>query len=83
MQITFIGGGNMASALIGGWLKRGGDAARITVVEPQAEARARLVRDFGVRAVEAWMRGPALRPARAGGQAAADARSLRRRLRRI
>jgi pyrroline-5-carboxylate reductase len=37
MQITFIGGGNMASALIGGWLKRGGDAARITVVEPQAE----------------------------------------------
>jgi pyrroline-5-carboxylate reductase len=53
MQITFIGGGNMASALIGGWLKRGGDATRITVVEPQADARARLVRDFGVRAIEA------------------------------
>ena len=52
MQITFIGGGNMASALIGGWLARGGDPAGISVVEPQAETRARLTRDFTVRAVE-------------------------------
>jgi pyrroline-5-carboxylate reductase len=51
MQITFIGGGNMASALIGGWRARGGDIAGISVVEPLADARARLIRDFGVRAI--------------------------------
>lgn len=53
MRITFIGGGNMASALIGGLLKRGGNAAEISVVELQADGRERLARDFGVRAVEA------------------------------
>jgi pyrroline-5-carboxylate reductase len=52
MQITFIGGGNMASALIGGWVRRGGDAAGICVVEPQAASRARLASDFCVRAIE-------------------------------
>jgi pyrroline-5-carboxylate reductase len=53
MRITFIGGGNMACALIGGFLKQGGDAARISVVELQAEGRARLSRDFSVRAIAA------------------------------
>ncbi|MCL2076243.1 MAG: pyrroline-5-carboxylate reductase [Betaproteobacteria bacterium] len=47
MKITFIGGGNMASALIGG-LGRGA-ADSITVVEPLAEQREKLVREFGVR----------------------------------
>ena len=51
MNITFIGGGNMASAIIGGLMAntaKGSDAATIRVVEPQAEARARLAKDFGV-----------------------------------
>jgi pyrroline-5-carboxylate reductase len=47
---AFIGGGNMATALIGG-LRRGGlDGASILVVEPDGATRARLQDDFGVRA---------------------------------
>jgi pyrroline-5-carboxylate reductase len=42
MATTFIGGGNMATALIGGMLARGTAAADIRVVEPFAEARTRL-----------------------------------------
>ncbi|MCC6608519.1 MAG: pyrroline-5-carboxylate reductase [Burkholderiales bacterium] len=48
MTITFIGGGNMATALIGGLVARGGAPAGITVVEPLREARARLAERFGV-----------------------------------
>ena len=33
-NITFIGGGNMAQALIGGLLSRGLPATRITVSDP-------------------------------------------------
>src|SRR5437870_2790381 len=39
---TFIGGGNMATALIGGLLARGVAAGDFRVVEPVAEARTRL-----------------------------------------
>jgi pyrroline-5-carboxylate reductase len=49
MKITFIGGGNMAIALIGGLKKRGFSAAGIQVIEPVAEARERLTNSFGVR----------------------------------
>jgi pyrroline-5-carboxylate reductase len=35
MKITFIGGGNMALALIGGMRKQGFSAAAIQVVEPR------------------------------------------------
>jgi len=46
--IAFVGGGNMARSLIGGLLKTGLAPADIRVAEPQAEARDRLARDFGV-----------------------------------
>jgi pyrroline-5-carboxylate reductase len=40
--MAFIGGGNMASAIIGGLLRRGHPAASILVVEPWDEQRVRL-----------------------------------------
>ncbi|HEU0188472.1 MAG TPA: pyrroline-5-carboxylate reductase [Gallionella sp.] len=52
MNITFIGGGNMATALIGGLLGKGFAAQNISVVEINADSRARLQRDFAVHAVE-------------------------------
>lgn len=52
MNITFIGGGNMARALIGGLLAKGHAATSLRVVEIDAAARAALVREFGVRAFE-------------------------------
>lgn len=42
MTTTFIGGGNMATALIGALLARGAAVGDFRVVEPVAEARARL-----------------------------------------
>ena len=48
-QITFIGGGNMASAIIQGLLARSQPGEQIAVVEPLAEARARLQATFGVQ----------------------------------
>src|SRR5512134_2202961 len=50
MNITFVGGGNMATALIGGMLQKGFGAGQIRVVEVVPEARERLGREFGVRA---------------------------------
>jgi len=53
MKITFIGGGNMAVALIGGLRKQGYSAAGIQVVEPVEEAREKLTDAFGVRCAPA------------------------------
>ena len=49
MKITFLGGGNMANALIGGLLKTGFAAADIAVIELSAEGRERLKASYGVR----------------------------------
>jgi len=50
MTTTFIGGGNMATALIGGMLARGADASEFHIVEPSADARHRLTSQYaGVR----------------------------------
>ena len=50
--VAFIGGGNMASAIIGGLLRQGLDASQIEVVEPFEEARAKLRTQFGIEARE-------------------------------
>ncbi|MGE5525519.1 MAG: pyrroline-5-carboxylate reductase [Rhodospirillaceae bacterium] len=49
MKLVFIGGGNMASAMIGGLLKQGWPAADIAAVDISAEARDRLSKTTGVR----------------------------------
>jgi pyrroline-5-carboxylate reductase len=49
MKITFLGGGNMALALIGGLRQKGFAAAEIQVVEPVEAARERMSAAFGVR----------------------------------
>lgn len=48
--IGFIGGGNMAEALIRGLLREGVAAATLQVAEPNAERRAQLVERYGVAA---------------------------------
>lgn len=50
MKITFVGGGNMAGAIIGGLVRDGFDANGVNVVEPAAAARAQLAERFGVSA---------------------------------
>jgi len=56
--IGFIGGGNMASAILGGLIRQGVPASAFEVVEPFAEARERLAHDFGIAATAEA--GPAL-----------------------
>jgi len=51
-KVSFIGGGNMARALIGGLQKNNFAMANINVVEPDAEKRAQLHVDFGVTVTE-------------------------------
>ena len=52
MNITFIGGGNMASAIIGGLLGKGYAADALRVIEIDAGARARLVQQYAVKTFE-------------------------------
>jgi pyrroline-5-carboxylate reductase len=50
MKITFIGGGNMAKALIGGLIKRGYSPSKMHVVEISKERCTELHNEFAVRA---------------------------------
>ncbi|MCO5103287.1 MAG: pyrroline-5-carboxylate reductase [Burkholderiaceae bacterium] len=59
--VAFIGGGNMASALIGGLLAQGMAPAQIEVVEPAEAARSSLLARFGITAQA--LPGPQLRDA--------------------
>lgn len=49
-KIAFIGGGNMATAIIGGLMREGTAAADFVVVEPFEAQRARLLTELGVAA---------------------------------
>jgi len=48
MKLGFIGGGNMAAAIIGGLIRTGFEAKNIQVAEPVAERRAWLAKEFGI-----------------------------------
>jgi pyrroline-5-carboxylate reductase len=48
MKLAFLGGGNMASALIGGLVAKGIDARTISVIEPSPVARERLAARYPV-----------------------------------
>lgn len=51
MRVAFIGGGNMATSLIGGLLARGTAPSDLIVSDPDARQRASLQSRFGVQAV--------------------------------
>jgi pyrroline-5-carboxylate reductase len=59
VHITFVGGGNMASALIGGLLQQDFSPAQLCVVEISPEGREKLQHAFNVQAVASLAQGAA------------------------
>jgi len=53
VKIAFLGGGNMAGALIGGLVAKGHDASRISVIELSPAAREKLAARYPVRVTTA------------------------------
>ena len=49
-KLAFIGGGNMATALIGGLTKRGLQGGHVAVADPSAAQLDKLVREYGIKA---------------------------------
>jgi pyrroline-5-carboxylate reductase len=54
MKINFIGGGNMARAIIGGLKQNGLDMSAITVLELNAEKRTELAQEFNVQVTDSY-----------------------------
>lgn len=54
MKINFIGGGNMANAIIGGLKNNGFNMPSITVLELDAEKRASLAQEYGVQVTDTY-----------------------------
>ena len=48
VRLAFIGGGNMASAILGGLIRQGLAPQQVLVIEPFAETAAKLHKEFGV-----------------------------------
>src|SRR5688500_2989192 len=57
MNITFIGGGNMACALIGGLLQQDYSPAQIRIVEVSADTREKIKHEFGVETTAELLHG--------------------------
>lgn len=54
MKINFIGGGNMARAIIGGLKQNGFDMSTITVLELDAQKRTELAQDLNVQVTDTY-----------------------------
>jgi len=57
MKITFIGGGNMAFALVSGLMQQGYTAAQISMIEIDADRRQKIKSEFGIDAVATLLEG--------------------------
>lgn len=51
-RIVFVGGGNMANAMIGGMLRQGFPVEQLDVIDPLPSAQEQLRKQFGIRATD-------------------------------